>query len=137
MATKPKPFRTRHRNLNDDAISKLSKARNLMVALMGRHIPPRDELGMKLADEIITLALSTLADLEEERRIMDAGIDVKAVEQHMDELTTHATRVESEIHKLRNLLHNLSIRQELLEERLTDTGIPIELPKLNAKRNHP
>jgi hypothetical protein len=94
MATKPKPYRTRHRNLNEDAINKLCHVRRLMISLISRHIQPCDQPGLDLADEITNLFLSVLADLEEERRILDRGIDAT----ELDHLWTAIRKLEEQHH---------------------------------------
>jgi hypothetical protein len=97
MATRPKPYRTRHRNLNEDAINKLYRVRHLMISLISRHIQPCDQSGLDLADEITNLFLSVLTDLEEERRILDSGINATEI----DHLWTAIHKLEEQHHGYR------------------------------------
>ncbi|RIK38000.1 MAG: hypothetical protein DCC55_22435 [Chloroflexi bacterium] len=70
--TRPKPYRTKHRHLNDDAIARTHEIRKLLIRIH-RHIPANDMVGTALAIEIDELVSSVLAALEEERRILDNG----------------------------------------------------------------
>ncbi len=136
MSNKAKPYRTRHRELNDLALGKVNSSIDNIAELLQHiaHTAPRDTKAITLAGKIARQMLGAKDDLIEEQRILDnGGADVVAFEQTITKLMEACHFLQDENVRLANDMTVLMGRQDLLETALSSFGVRMELPVMHKK----